>query len=256
MSDLAWLKRLTDHRLLTAREEAELGRRIQAGDPEAKRRLIEHNGRLAVSMAREFTGRGVAFEDLVQDALVGVAVAAEKFDPERGVKFSTYATWWVRRELQSGFQRQHATIRMPPEIRNLRGRALAMLGDEPDLTVVEIAERLDATALRVREALDAAVIGDSLDAGASDTEDDKYGRVGDSLAESVEEVGLHAAEASWLWHSLDGMDEVDALAAHAIYGEERNPTAVARELGLKDRYEAEAAAERGLARLQDLALAG
>jgi RNA polymerase sigma factor (sigma-70 family) len=96
----AFLQRAADHKVLSADEERELARRVHTGDPVARRELVSFNVRLAVSIAKRFQDRGLPLADLVQAGLVGVDRAARKFDPERGYKFSTYATWWVRKEIQ------------------------------------------------------------------------------------------------------------------------------------------------------------
>jgi RNA polymerase primary sigma factor len=100
------------HRLLTAAEEARLSRRIEAGDRAARDELIEANVRLVWSVARGYAGRGIAFDDLAQEGTIGLARAAEKFDHRRGVKFSTYASWWIRRAVIDALE-QARTIRIP-----------------------------------------------------------------------------------------------------------------------------------------------
>ena len=99
--------------MLDAAEERELGRRVGAGDREARRMLIEHNLRLVVSIAKKYRGRGVAFEDLIQEGNAGLIKAVERFDPELGNRFSTYATWWIRQAVTRAIADKGRTIRVP-----------------------------------------------------------------------------------------------------------------------------------------------
>ncbi|EQD56495.1 RNA polymerase, sigma 70 subunit, RpoD subfamily, partial [mine drainage metagenome] len=94
-----YLKEIGRVQLLTAEEEVDLARRIEAGDEEAKRRLAEANLRLVVSIAKRYVGRGMLFLDLIQEGNLGLIKAVEKFDYRKGYKFSTYATWWIRQAI-------------------------------------------------------------------------------------------------------------------------------------------------------------
>jgi RNA polymerase primary sigma factor len=110
-------------RLLTAAEEVRLAKRIERGDLAAKREMIERNLRLVFSVARPYRGRGVSFEDLVQEGTVGLVRAVEKFDHRRGLKFSTYAVWWIRRSLMNALGAGR-TIRIPRSA----GQQIAAIG--------------------------------------------------------------------------------------------------------------------------------
>src|SRR5947207_6227368 len=102
--------------LLTAEEEVELAKRIERGDPEAKERMINSNLRLVVSIAKRYQGHGLSLLDLIQEGIIGLIRAAEKFDWRRGFKFSTYATWWIRQAVQRGVANKARTIRIPVHI--------------------------------------------------------------------------------------------------------------------------------------------
>ena len=110
------LRRARAHPLLTAGEEIELAKRIERGDLAAKERMINSNLRLVVSQARRYQGHGLAIEDLVQEGMLGLIRAVEKFDWRRGFKFSTYGTLWIRQAIQRGLQNQGRTIRVPVHI--------------------------------------------------------------------------------------------------------------------------------------------
>lgn len=112
----AYLKEIGRHKLLSAREEIELTRLMKEGDKEARRRLIQANLRLVVSIARRYQNRGLSFQDLIQEGSLGLIRAVEKFDPERGFKFSTYATWWIRQGVTRALADKGRTIRVPVHV--------------------------------------------------------------------------------------------------------------------------------------------
>ncbi|WP_249801397.1 RNA polymerase sigma factor [Kitasatospora humi] len=180
-----YLREIGRIRLLTAAEEVELARQVEAGlfaeehlhrhglpdgpladeldqlvvlGRTAKRRLIEANLRLVVSVAKRFVGRGLTMLDLVQEGNVGLIRAVEKFDYTRGYKFSTYATWWIRQAMSRALADQARTIRVPVHVVELINRVLRMQrrllqerGEEP--TPAEVAAALELTEARVREVL-------------------------------------------------------------------------------------------------------
>src|SRR3954452_3333839 len=108
-----YFARIDKGKLLTHQEEIDLSTRAKAGDKEARQRLIEKNLRLVVSVAKKYRGMGLPFEDLIQEGNIGLMKAIEKYDPDRGYRFSTYATWWIRQAVQRAVADKGRTIRVP-----------------------------------------------------------------------------------------------------------------------------------------------
>src|SRR5919202_5944183 len=147
-------------RLLTHEEEIDLGRRAREGDETARSKLIEKNLRLVIPVAKKYRGMGLPFGDLIQEGNIGLMRAADKFDPEKGFRFSTYATWWIRQAIQRAVAEKGRTIRVPvhmgEKIRKMArtySELAAELEREP--TDEEVAERLGWTADEVRDVRDA-----------------------------------------------------------------------------------------------------
>ena len=151
-----WMHRIGRTPLLSAEQEIDLGYRIREGDEAARKRLIESNLRLVVSIARRFTGRGLPFGDLVQERNIGLVRASEKFDPDRGIRFSTYATWWIRQNMGRALSDQSRTIRIPIHLTDFLCRIQKTtsclrnaLGREP--TMEEISESTGVPANKLEE---------------------------------------------------------------------------------------------------------
>jgi RNA polymerase primary sigma factor len=186
-----FLSEIARYPLLTAAEEVELARRVERGDAEAKQRMITSNLRLVVSIARRYEGNDLSLLDLVQEGMIGLIRAVEKFDPQRGFKFSTYATWWIRQAVQRGIENRARTIRVPVHIAErerriarAQGELTASLGRLP--TDAEIAPAAGLSARQVREVREAARAVASLDRPLAD--EAESGTVSELLAAEEEPV--------------------------------------------------------------------
>jgi len=182
-----FLNEIGRHELLTAAEEVALAKRVERGDLVAKERMINSNLRLVVSVAKRYQGHGVPLLDLVQDGVIGLNRAVEKFDWRRGYKFSTYATWWIRQAVQRAVANQARTIRVPVHVHERRqklGRAAQRLQLElgREATVDELAK---ATNLRLDHAEEALAVADASVSLNQAVGSDADGELGDLFADET-----------------------------------------------------------------------
>lgn len=151
-----WLHRIGRIPLLTATEETELARHARIGCDDCKQQLVEANLRLVVSIAKRFINRGLSLQDLIQEGNMGLIRAVEKFDPERGFRFSTYATWWIRQSISRAISDHGRTIRIPVHTLESLNRVIRVVGQLQqqlgrEATIVEIADFLGTTREKVEE---------------------------------------------------------------------------------------------------------
>ena len=236
----AFLNRIGHHRLLRPDEELELARRIERGDLEAKDRMICANLRLVVSIAKQYQSRPpgeLPMLDLVQEGMLGLIRAVEKFDWRRGYRFSTYATWWIRQAVERGRDSKSATIRLPVNVARKRrklARAEAALALRLDraATEEELAAEAGLTLEEVRVARDGARAVASLDRPLGEEADDAA--FGDLLAAeepAPEEIVYERQRSETLRHALTVLNDREREIVGLRYGLGGGEPAPLREIG-------------------------
>jgi RNA polymerase primary sigma factor len=229
------------HPLLTAAEEVELAKRIERGDKAAKERMINSNLRLVVSIAKRYQGHGLPLGDLVQEGIIGLNRAVEKFDWRRGFKFSTYATWWIRQACQRAISNQSRTIRVPAHVHERRVK-LARVGRRLEAehgrqaTNEELAEAAGLELQHVEEALGAVEASVSLNQAVGNNGD---GELGDlfadpSAADPAEEAGdvLRRQAVRTALRALPELERRVLELRFGFDGEQQSLEAIERELGI------------------------
>ncbi|MFW6006456.1 MAG: RNA polymerase sigma factor RpoD [Bacillota bacterium] len=206
-----YLKEIGKVDLLSAEEEVSLAKRMEQGEEEAKRKLVEANLRLVVSIAKKYVGRGMLFLDLIQEGNMGLMKAVEKFDYTKGYKFSTYATWWIRQAITRSIADQARTIRIPVhmvetinKLIRVSRQLLQEKGREP--TAEEIGEEMDISEEKVREIMKISQEPVSLETPIGEEEDS---HLGDFIEDEDSPAPANAASYLLLKEQLD--DVLDTL---------------------------------------------
>jgi RNA polymerase primary sigma factor len=221
--------------LLTAADEVELAKRIERGDMEAKDRMINSNLRLVVSIAKKYQGQGLTLGDLIQEGMLGLIRATEKFDWRKGFKFSTYATLWIRQSIQRGLHNSARTIRLPVHIAQ-RERKIARLDRELSVKLgrepndEEIAEAAELPLEEVIEIRKAAQPTTSLDQTVSDDGDTALGDLLPADRPSPEEEIADDMRTQAVRRAIAGLPERERDVVELRFGVDGDPTPL-RETG-------------------------
>ena len=231
-----FLQEVARHPLLTREQEVDLAKRIERGDLKAKEQLVNSNLRLVISNARKYQGLDLPLLDLIQEGILGLIRATEKFDYRKGYKFSTYATFWIRESIQRAIANRARTIRIPVHIgqrerkigrvqRELQGR----LGREP--TDEEIAAEAELSVREVREAREAARVVTSLDRPVGEEEDTSLGALIESGERSPEEEVEISLQQDAVRNALERLPEREREVVRLRYGIDGDDPTPLREAG-------------------------
>jgi len=233
----SYINRLTRCRLLTPDEEIRLAKRITAGDMQAKAKIVESNMRLVVSIAKAYRSSGIPFEDLIQEGAIGLMTAAERFDPKRGYRFSTYATQWIRQAIGRAVDNKAKSIRLPAhvseslrKIDKVRAELRRELGEDP--TPEQLAARTGLSTRKVLILLGTTQEPISLDMPVGDEGDTSLGSLlYDKTAPDPQEELIDHEMREQIELMLALLDDRERLIMRKRFGFDGNETYVLQQIG-------------------------
>jgi RNA polymerase primary sigma factor len=233
----SYINRLTRCNLLTPDEEVRLARRIANGDGQAKARLVESNMRLVVSIAKAYRSSGIPFEDLIQEGAIGLMTAAERFDPKRGYRFSTYATQWIRQAIGRAVDNKAKSIRLPAhvseslrKIDKARAEMRREMGEDP--TPEQLAHRTGISPRKVSNLLNTTQEPISLDMPVGDEENTSLGSLlYDKTSPDPQEELIDAEMRDEIDSILATLDDREQLIMRKRFGFDGEDTYVLQQIG-------------------------
>jgi RNA polymerase primary sigma factor len=233
-----YLSHIGQGELLTRVEEIDLSKRVKQGDARARQKLIEKNLRLVVSVAKKYRGYGLPFEDLIQEGNIGLMKAVEKFDPDRGYRFSTYATWWIRQAVQRAVADKGRTIRVPVHMGDKIRKVVRAYNElsaklEREPTEEEVAKGLGWTPEEVRDVKGAMPDATSLNQPlSSDADGSELGEfVEDERVSDTPDMVMREMETEYLKETIKRLPERARYVLVRRYGLDDREPATLTELG-------------------------
>lgn len=233
----SYLSRLTRSNLLTAEQEVRLAREIARGNRQAKERLVESNMRLVISIAKAYRSSGIPFEDLIQEGAIGLMTAADRFDPTRGYRFSTYATQWIRQSIGRAVDNKSKSIRLPAHVseslRKLDKARTEMrreLGEDP--TPEQLSQRTGISARKVTSLLTTTQDPISLDTPVGDDDNTSLGSLlFDKTASDPQDTLISSEMRHEIDNILATLDEREQIVMRKRYGFDGEETYVLQQIG-------------------------